>query len=298
MRLVTRPDLDGLTCAVILSSCEPVDSFELVHPQQIRDRQVDIGRNDILANVPYHPACGMWFDNNLLTDSQSTPPQSFRGRYGPAPSAAHLVYEHYAPAHPELSRYEELVRETDRLDSAQLEMDDVLSPDGYTLLGFTLDSKSGLGDAREYFMDLVPAVKKKPIQEVLALPSVRERAARLKEQDRHFKEMAVAHSRLDGTVIVTDFRSVDPLPVGNRFLIYTVFPEATVSLRVQRGRAPDTVSLSCGRSIFKRSSRANIGVLMSLYGGGGQAGAGACVLSADQADAQIAEIVTALKRNA
>jgi hypothetical protein len=298
MRLVTRPDLDGLTCAVILSHCEKVDSFEFVHPQQIRDRQVDIGENDILANVPYHPSCGMWFDNHLLTDSESTPPQDFRGRYGQAPSAAHLVYEHYAPGHPELSRYEELVRETDRLDSAQLDMSDVLSPEGYTLLGFTLDPKSGLGNVQEYFLDLLAAVRTKPIQEILELPSVRERAHQLREQDRRFREVAVAHSRLDDTVVVTDLRSVDPLPVGNRFLIYTVFPEATVSLRIQRGRAPETTSVSVGRSIFNRASRANIGVLMSLYGGGGQAGAGACVLPADTADAKIAEIVTALKRNA
>jgi hypothetical protein len=297
MRLVTRPDMDGLTCAVILSHCETVDSFEFVHPQQIRDRQVAVGKDDILANVPYHPSCGMWFDNHLLTDDESTPPQDFRGRYGPAPSAAHLVFEHYLLTHPELSRYEELVKETDRLDSAQLDLKDVLSPQGYTLLGFTLDPKSGLGDVREYFLELLPAVRAKPIEEVLELPSARERARRLREQDRLFREVAVAHSRLDETVVVTDFRSVDPLPVGNRFLIYTVFPEATVSLRIQRGRAPETTSVSVGRSIFNRTSRANIGILMSLYGGGGQAGAGACVLPAASADSQIAEIVTALKRN-
>ncbi|MCG6925501.1 MAG: exopolyphosphatase [Acidobacteria bacterium] len=298
MRLVTRPDLDGLTCAVLLSHCEAVDSYELVHPQQVRDREVVIGENDILVNVPYQPACGMWFDNHLLTDSQSTPPQDYRGRYGQAPSAARLVYEHYAPTHPELNAYEELIRETDRLDSAQLELEDVLSPDGYTLLGFTLDSKSGLGDPREYFLELVPAIATKPIEEVMELPSVRERAARLREQDSQFREAALAHSQLDGPLIITDFRSLDPLPVGNRFLIYTVFPDATLSLRIQRGRAPDTVSVSGGRSIFNRTSRANIGIVMSLYGGGGQPGAGACVLPAATADAQIAEIVAALKRHA
>jgi hypothetical protein len=298
MRLVTRPDLDGLTCAVILSQCETVDSFEFVHPQQVRDRQVEVGKNDILANVPYHPSCGMWFDNHLLTDSESTPPQDFRGRYGQAPSAAHLVYEHYLPGHPDLSRYEELVRETDRLDAAELDLNDVLSPEGYILLGFTLDPKSGLGNVQQYFLDLLPAVRTRPIQEVLELPPVRERARQLREQDHHFREVALAHSRLDDTVVVTDFRSVDSIPVGNRFLIYTVYPEATVSLRIQRGRAPETTSVSVGRSIFNRTSRANIGILMSLYGGGGQPGAGACVLPAETADAKIAEIMTALKRNA
>jgi hypothetical protein len=298
MRLVTRPDLDGLTCAVLLSDCEVVDSVELVHPQEITDRKVPIGKDDILANLPYHPSCGMWFDNHLLTDSRSTPPQEFRGRYGNAPSAAHLVYQHYVSTHPEIARYEELVRETDRLDSAQLELSDVLNPSGYTLLGFTLDARSGLGGLHEYFLDLLPEMRTKAIEEVLRLPAVRERARRLREQDQHFREVAVAHSRLDGQVVITDFRGVDPVPIGNRFLVYTLYPEVTVSVRIQAAPGPGKVAVSAGRSIFNRTSRANIGVLMSLYGGGGHPGAGACELSADTADAQIAEILAALKRNA
>ena len=151
---------------------------------------------------------------------------------------------------------------------------------------------------REYRQREIPAGAGSDGEDGSSNAEVRERAARLREQYHLFKEVAVAHSRLDGPVVVTDLRSVDPLPVGNRFLIYTVFPEATVSLRIQRGRAPKTVSVSGGRSIFNRTSRANIGIVMSLYGGGGQPGAGACVLPAATADVQIAEIVTALKRNA
>jgi hypothetical protein len=298
MRLVTRPDLDGLTCAVLLSRCESIDSIELVQPQQIADREVAIEGNDILANLPYHPSCGMWFDNHLLTDSRSIPPQGFRGRYGQAPSAARLVYEHYVPEHPDLARHEELVRETDRLDSAQLELSDVLTPRGHVLLGFTLDPKSGLGEVREYFMELWPALVEKPIGQVLELPSVRERVKKLREQDQRFREVAIAHSHLEGKVIITDFREVDPAPVGNRFLIYTLYPEATVSLRMQPATRPDRVSVSAGRSIFNRASRVNIGVLMSLYGGGGQAGAGACVIPSATADEKVREIVAALQRHA
>ena len=161
-----------------------------------------------------------------------------------------------------------------------------------------MDPKSGLDGVQEYFLDLLPAIKTKSIEDVLELAPVRERARHLRDQDRAFREVAVAHSRLDEGVVVTDFRSVDPLPVGNRFLIYTVYPEATVSLRIQHGRTPETVSVSVGRSIFNRTSKANVGVLMSMYGGGGQAGAGACVLPLARADTQIDEIIAALKRNA
>ena len=238
MRLVTRPDLDGLTCGVLLSECETIDAVELVHPQDVTERRVPIGPADIIANLPYHPACGMWFDNHLLTDPKAMPPTGFKGRYGKAPSAARLVYEHYLPSHPALARHQTLVTETDRLDSAQLTLEDVVSPSGYVLLGLTLDPRTGLGSLREYFDELLPAVRERSIDEVLALASVRERAARMREQDQAFRDAARARSRLDGDVVVTDFRDLDPIPVGNRFLIFTLFPEASAAVRVQWGPGP------------------------------------------------------------
>lgn len=298
MRLLTRPDLDGLTCAVILSQCERIEGVELVHPQEVTDRRVAIGPGDILANLPYHPDCGMWFDNHLLTDPKAVPPARFKGRYGKAPSAARLVYEHYLPARPDLARYETLVSETDRLDSAQLAMPDVTAPSGYVLVGLTLDPRTGLGSPREYFDLLLPAVRDLTVDQVVALPEVQRRAARMREQDHAFREAALAHSRASGGVVLTDFRPLDPIPVGNRFLIFTLFPEANVAVRVQWDSGREKVAVSAGRSIFNRTSRANLGVLMSLYGGGGHAGAGACRLPPATADAKIAEIVSTLERNA
>src|SRR5579859_4659544 len=112
MRLITRGDLDGLTCAVLLTECEPIDDFLLVHPQDITDKKVKVTNSDILANVPYHPECGKWFDHHLLTDSNERPPASFEGRYEIAPSAARVVYKHYVERYPGLSRYEKLLVET------------------------------------------------------------------------------------------------------------------------------------------------------------------------------------------
>src|SRR5687767_7015495 len=115
MRLVTRADLDGLTCAVLITSAEPVDTIRLLHPQDITDKKVEITREDVLANLPYHPSCGKWFDHHLLTASNERPPYLFEGRYALAPSAARVVYDHYLVDHPSLRRYSALVDETDRL---------------------------------------------------------------------------------------------------------------------------------------------------------------------------------------
>jgi hypothetical protein len=82
---------------------------------------------------------------------------------------------------------------------------------------------------------LLPALRKQPIEEVLALAEVRERTARMREQDQAFKDAAIAHSRLAENVVLTDFRALDPIPVGNRFLIFTLFPQASVAVRLQLG---------------------------------------------------------------
>ena len=55
MRLVTRADLDGLACALIINDREDLGEIVLVHPQEITDKTVEILPGDILANLPYHP---------------------------------------------------------------------------------------------------------------------------------------------------------------------------------------------------------------------------------------------------
>jgi hypothetical protein len=297
MRLVTRGDLDGLTCAVIITSCETIHEIVLVHPQDITDKRVAITSEDVLANLPYHPGCGKWFDHHLLTESNERPPEVFEGRYGLAPSAARMVFEYYLPGHPGIRSYQELLDETDRLDAAQLNIDDVLEPRGYILLGYTLDPRTGLGAYREYFLRLLELLKSKPIDEILATPEVAERVRRIREQDGAFREATVGRSRLDGNVVFTDFRDTDPIPVGNRFLVYTLFPQANVSLRVHWGPTRQHVAAAVGHSIFNRTSRTNVGELMSRYGGGGHKGAGTCLLPAERAESLIAEMIATMKRD-
>ncbi|HXB53455.1 MAG TPA: exopolyphosphatase [Vicinamibacteria bacterium] len=297
MRLVTRGDLDGLTCAVIITSSEEIDEILLVHPQDVTDKRLAITEDDILANLPYQSGCGKWFDHHLLTESNERPPEKFEGRYGLSPSAARVVYEYYIARNPRIQSYERLLAETDRLDSAQLNIEDVLDPKDYILLGYTLDPRTGLGAYQDYFLRLVNWVKTRPIEEILTLPEVQRRVGRIKEQDAEFRQATVANSRLEGNVVFTDFREVNPIPVGNRFIVYTLFPRANISLRVHWGPSREHVAAAVGHSIFNRTSRTNVGMLMSTYGGGGHKGAGTCLLPAATAEARIAEMIAIMRKD-
>ncbi|HEY4640407.1 MAG TPA: exopolyphosphatase [Thermoanaerobaculia bacterium] len=300
MRLVTRGDLDGLTSAVIITMNEPIDQIVLVHPQDITDKRVEIRSDDVLANLPYHPNCGMWFDHHLLTDSNEKPPATVKGRYGLAPSAARLVYDYYLERSPNdeaLLRLAKLVDETDRLDSAQLSPDDVESPRDYILLGYTIDSRTGLGDFHGYFNKLIEWLKTMPIDEILRQPEVSRRVERIRNEQDEFKRLLQRNSFQLNNVVVTDLREIDHLPAGNRFLVYSLFPDTNVSLRVHWGPAHNSVIAAVGHSIFNRTCRTSAGELMSRFGGGGHRGAGTCVLPLEKAAEAIDEILFELQNN-
>lgn len=293
MRLVTRGDLDGVTSAVLLTTMEPIETIELIHPQDITDKKFFIKKNDIMANLPYHPDCAMWFDHHELTKSNVTPPANYKGKHMIAPSVARVIYDYYGSE--KLKKFKHLVDETDRFDSATLTMEDVTDPKDVVLLGFTIDSRSGIGRFKEYFQDLVKWLREKPLSEVLRQTEVQERVKILREQNAIFLGALRKHSRRDGNVVVTDFRGLDKVPVGNRFLIYTLFPETNVSVRLQWGPEKKFVATTLGHNIFNRTSKANCGQICGDFGGGGHRGAGAVPLKADEANRKISEIIELLK---
>jgi nanoRNase/pAp phosphatase (c-di-AMP/oligoRNAs hydrolase) len=272
---------------------EKIDSIELIHPQDLTDKKFEIHKGDILANLPYHPNSGKWFDHHVLTDSNEKPPEKFEGAYEQAPSTARIVYDYYN--NPKLQKYERLVFETDRMDSARLTLEDVLDPKGYILLGYTIDPRSGLGGFKDYFMRLLDALKKHSEDEIVELPEVKQRIEQLKLDWLEFKNLTRDFSHMEGNVVVTDFRKVDRIPAGNRFLVYTLFPDSNVSVRVHWGPQKQFVACVVGHSIFNRTCKVNIGELMSDFGGGGHFGAGAAPLKIETADRDLTTIVSRLK---
>ena len=302
MRLITRSDFDGLACAVLLREVEEIDSVEFVHPKDVQDGKVNVGGTDILANLPYVRGVGLWFDHHSSEIARNEDTVTFRGRFEVAPSAARVVYSHYGPE--KLRRYEALLAVVDRVDSARLSMDEVTDPQGWMLLSYVMDPRTGLAYHHGYripnrelmakMIDLIAAHPDDPAA-VLADPDVKERVDRYFTQQEDFERVMRERSRLDGNVIVTDLRGAGDLPAGNRFLIYTMFPAANIQLRVFEGRRNEFVVVAVGHSIFNRTSKTDVGTLMQRYGGGGHRGAGTCQLPLAEAEAKIAEILKAIR---
>jgi len=296
MRILTRGDLDGLTATVLVSMLEKITEIRFAHPKDVQDGKIPCDAEDILINVPYVKGCGLWFDHHVTEEHKISEMGPFKGRFEVAPSAARVVYNHYR--RPDLfDPFQEMLEATDRLDSAQLTPDEVSDPQGWILLGLTLDPRTGLGpEFQKYFRWLAEYVKEVSLEKILKHPEVKKRCDRVLQEQDQFRKLLQERTHLEGNVVMTDFRGVRNAPVGNRFLVYTLYPSADVEVRIFPGKENKTVNVAVGHSIFRRTCKVNAGELCAEYGGGGHFGAGTCQLEPTRAEAQIQEIVGRLKR--
>jgi nanoRNase/pAp phosphatase (c-di-AMP/oligoRNAs hydrolase) len=303
MRLLTRSDFDGLACAALLKELDVIDSWKFVHPKDLQDGLVEVGSDDVLANVPYVPGAALWFDHHTSEAARLGSDLVFEGESRPADSAARVIYEYYGGSE-RLSHFEEMVKAVDKVDAAKLSAEEILDPEGWVLLGFIMDPRTGLGRFRDFRISnyqlmekLISDLAHKDIDAVLVDPDVQERVELYFEQDRLFREMVAAHTRTDGNVIITDLRDVSPIYTGNRFLIYSLYPEQNISLWIVDGRNKQNCPIAVGHSVINRSSKTDVGALMLKYGGGGHPQVGTCQVDYADTDRVVAEIVEQAKRD-
>ena len=301
MRLVTRSDFDGLICGMLLKEAGIIDSWVFVHPKDLQDGLFVPTKEDVLANVPFVPGCGMWFDHHTSEQERLGWTQDVKGESRLAPSAARIIYEYYG-GDSKFDGYKGMIEAVDKVDSGNLTKEEILNPTGWILLGFISDPRTGLGRFREFKIsnyqlmeELINHCRHMSIDEILNLSDVKERVELYFEQDKLFKEMVGAHTTIENNVIITDLRDVETIYTGNRFLVYSLFPEQNVSLWIVDGRQKQNVSIACGYSILNRTCSADIGRLMLKHGGGGHKMVGTCQVPYNDADNVIREIIDVLK---
>ena len=301
MRLLTRSDFDGLACGALLQYMGLIDDWKFVHPKDIQDGLVEVNDNDILANIPYVKGCKLWFDHHSSESERLGKGAYFEGISRVAPSCARVVYEYYG-GDAKLGRFAEMIRYVDKIDSGNLTKDEILHPEGWVLLGFIMDPRTGLGRFRNFTISNYDLMKKlaiafseKPIEEIMMMNDVRERMDVYFEQAALFREMVSAHAKINGNALVVDLRGVETIFAGNRFLIYTIYPEQNISMWIVDGRNNVNVAITVGYSIINRSATVDVGSLLLSYGGGGHKQVGTCQIPYDDANRVIAEIAEKIK---
>ncbi|MBF0339527.1 MAG: exopolyphosphatase [Magnetococcales bacterium] len=290
-RLVTRSDFDGLVSAMLLRELGIIDDILFVQPKDMQDGKIPITSRDIITNLPYVSGAHLVLDHHASeVERAGHPPSENHIIHPEAPSAARVVYQHFGGKATFPHIREDILDAVDKADSGQLEEDDVLYPKGWMLLNFIMDPRTGLGRFKEFrvsnynlMMDLIEYCRRHTVEEVLALPDVRERVEFFFEQEELFKTQIQTRTKIHRHLAVLDLRHDDIIYPGNRFMIYALYPQCNISLHILWGPTRKTTVFAMGKSIFNRTSNTHIGSLCLQFGGGGHAAAGTCQVSTDKA---------------
>ena len=292
MKLITRPDFDGLICAIYLKKIFPIDQIEFVEPKFMQDGQVIVTKNDIIANLPYHENCAYWFDHHVSNEI----PIDFKGIFQVAPSAAGLIWEYYRADFPELEKYEYLTKRTDVIDGALLSKHETIHPIGYVLISMTVTGT--VETEHDYWMHLIDKLEYLDEDEALKDPVIKARTDEFLSHEQDFKSLLNQHTIVNKNIIITDFRNAKEIKSSNRFLVYAIHPKGNVSVTIKfDSQRPNYTAISVGKSIFNRTCDVNIGEMLKAFGGGGHAGAGSTRVPNEDTDFVLKQIYEQLVTN-
>ncbi|MCX7274218.1 MAG: exopolyphosphatase [Burkholderiales bacterium] len=298
-RLITRSDMDGLVSAVLLKELGMLGEIVFQHPKDMQDGKVAVTARDIITNLPYVPGCGLCFDHHASEALRHE--GEFPSNYilkPDAKSAARVVYDHFGgkARFPRVS--DAMMEAVDKADSAGFSREDVLAPAGWELLSFLMDARTGLGRFRDFrvsnyqlMMMLIDCCRDMPIDDILALPDVRERVELFFAQHALFREQIARVAKVHGKLVVLDLRDEEIIFAGNRFVVYAMYPQCDISMHVMWGRDRQNTVYTVGKSIFDRGNRLPVGELMLRHGGGGHHAAGTCQGSNDLAEVLKQELI-------
>lgn len=290
MRIVTRPDFDGVVCAVLLrDALDPAAPVIWTQPNDIQQGMLEVRADDILANLPFDERCGLWFDHHFSNQIE----RPFEGAFAIAPSAAGVIFDYYQGR---FSRnFGELVSATDKIDSADLNLEEIKSPERYPYILLSMTLAGRTTEDLIYADRLVELLGNQPLEAIMKDREVARRCRTVIKVNKTYEDYLRMHTHMESDVSITDFRGVENPLDGNRFLVYALFPDAIVNVKLYHHEGKLVVKL--GHSIIKSGCRVNVGKLLANFHGGGHRGAGACRFPIDQTDLLLPRIMQALLTN-
>ena len=298
-RLVTRSDFDGLVCAVLLKELDIIDDIKFVHPKDMQDGTILISDGDITTNLPYVEGVYLAFDHHSSETIRVGSKPENHIIDPDAPSAARVVYDYYGGAERFAGIADDMMQAVDKGDSAQFSEQEILKPEGWDLLNMLMDSRTGLGRFREFrvsnyqlMMQLIDYCRNHSVEEIIALPDVKERVDLYFDHDDKFRDQIKRCTTIHNNLLVLDLREEETIYAGNRFMIYALYPDCNISIHVLWGLNKLNTVLATGKSIVNRTAKTNVGELMLKYGGGGHDNAGTCQVENDDVEKVLGELIS------
>lgn len=304
-RLITRSDMDGLVCGILLKELGIIEDITFAHPKDMQDGLIEVSEDDITTNLPYVEGVYLAFDHHTSEVTRIGGKRDNHIIDGKAPSAARVVYDYFGgkTRFPNIS--DDMMKAVDKADSAAFTRDDILDPQGWELLSFLMDARTGLGRFKDFnisnyqlMMQLVDFCRTQDnIDDILKLPDVKERVDLFRSHSEKAKSQIERCARVHKNLVVLDLRDEDTIYASNRFMIYALFQQCNISCHVMWGKNQQNTVLAIGKSILNKTSKTNIGDLCLKYGGGGHEAAGTCQVDNEKAEEKLKEIISLINKD-
>lgn len=305
-RLITRSDMDGLVCAVLLKELDIIENVTFAHPKDMQDGLIEVGPDDITTNLPYVEGAYLAFDHHASEVTRAKNKNANHVILPDAPSAARVVYDYFGGAATFPNLTAGIMEAVDKADAAQFTKDDILSPKGWELLSFIMDGRTGLGRFKDFnisnyqlMMKLIEHCRDHDtIEDILKLPDVKERTDLYFEHHIKAKAQIERCAKIEEKLVVLDFRKEETIWAANRFIVYALFPQANMSLHILWGKNKQNTIFAIGKSILNRTAKIDVGALCLSYGGGGHNAAGTCQIENLEIEKKLREVIGKINKDA
>jgi oligoribonuclease NrnB/cAMP/cGMP phosphodiesterase (DHH superfamily) len=292
-KIITHNDFDGVVSATICSHATGVNRVIFTGPSSISRAQVSIEPDDIVCDLPYPLACGLWFDHHQGNLDElklrNIDPSSIPGRFALKDSCARVVLEYFSeqmvlPAHFPL-----MVDEADIIDAFNYRtVEEWRRETPGRIISDSLKAQEPYPrHAFQYRHNLVQLLRDRPMEEAASRDFVLERFRRYREgEERMLKLIEESACFLPGDsgheIVVLDMTRYNRKPTVVKNLAYILYPEALAVLEVQNRfeRGVKTNHLNFSMSLSLRLTgvdhKKDVGEIMrSLNLGDGHTGAAA-----------------------
>ena len=300
--LYTRSNFDGIISAALLKEIGIINKVEFVHPKDIQDGKISLGKNDITVGLPYNPEVYMAFDHH---SSEYIKTKDINENYIielASPSNAGIIYEYFGGKEKFSSNFNNLIDAVDKANCVNFSQNDILNPQGWVMLNFLTDPRTGLGRFKDFtisnynlMLKLVDLCSKKTIDEIMLDSDILERIDLYNKEKEKNKEQIKRCTKKEDSVYVVDLRNEDIIHVGNRFVIYALFPDCRISIHEFYGRQKQNTVFAVGKSILQKDCIIDLGAMLYELNGGGHMNAATCQVDNDKADDTLIELITRIK---
>ena len=267
--LYFHKDYDGVVAAAMVfeNLSVPPQLHAVQYSPSLNWLSKNLGESPGIVDFLFHPTAKLWVDHHatsFLDESQKSnfQPDQYRVLDQSAPSCPYIIEK--LPWFSLGENWVDYIKWSNIIDSAQYstpaEANDISNPHlMLSRLIAEINDDSILGE-------LIKAISRKSIKDVLAIKAIREINSRLVEREVKMREIFWRESRFHNGVGILDQSSFD-VPY-HRYIVYERFPHIHYGIGIYRTESNFIVSV--GENPWNRCDAVDLGLLCKEFGGGGR----------------------------